>query len=43
MNGGHRSGPQLYFLSIANSVFLTELKFKLLFELELRLRLELRL
>jgi len=29
MNGGHRSRPQLYFLPVANSIFLTKLKFKL--------------
>jgi len=41
MDGEHRSRPQLYFLSIANSIFLIKLKFKPLLELELKLELEL--
>jgi len=43
MDRGHRSRPRFYFLSIANSIFLTKLKFNLLLELELKLELELRL
>jgi len=35
MNGGHRSRPQLYFLSIANTIFLTKLKLELELQLEL--------
>jgi len=43
MDGGHKSRPQLYFLFIANSIFLTKLNFKLLLVLELELRRRLTL
>jgi len=43
MDGGHRSRPQLYILFIANNIFLTKLKFKLLLKLELKLELVLEL